>query len=60
MQLITGFGVKNTWTQSSLSWIYFFSLRDGDDELYFTNKDNYMRCFSRESRKGHKCTAFIQ
>ena len=51
MEDLTGFGMKNSLTLPSIAFKYFNSLRDENDELKYTNHDEYMRWFVRQSQK---------
>ena len=60
MEVLTGFGMKNSLTLPSLANKYFNSLRDESDEPIYTYNDEFMRHFVRQSIKGGRCSALNQ
>ena len=59
MEEFTKFGMKNSLTLPSLSNKKFISLRDdSDDQAIYTNSDQFMGKFLRDSFKSGKCCAF--
>ena len=60
MEELTGFGMKNSLTFSSLANKYFNSLRDENDEPIYTYTDPFMGNFVRKSIKEGGCNVFIQ
>ena len=60
MEEITGFGMKNSLTLPSLANKYFNSLRDENDEPFYTYTHPFTRNSVRQSIKGGRCNAFNQ
>ena len=60
MEELSGFGMKNSLTLPSLANKFFNSLRDENDEPFYTNKFPFMRNFVRKSIKGGRCNVFNQ
>ena len=58
MEEITGFGMENGLILPSLANKYFNSLRDENDEPFYTYTDPFMRDFVRKSIQGGRCNAF--
>ena len=52
--------MKNSLTLLSLANKYFNSLRDENDEPFYTSTDPFMRNFVRKAIKGGRCNAFNQ
>ena len=57
IEVLTGFGKKNSLTLPALANKYFNSLRDESDEPIYTYNDEFMRHFVRQSIKGGRCSA---
>ena len=55
MDELTGFGMKNSLTLSSLTNKYFNSLGNENDDPLYTYNDEFMRLFGRQSIKGGRC-----
>ena len=60
MEELTGFGMKNSLTLSSLANKSFNSLRDESDEPIYTYNDEFLRHSVRQSIKGGRCSALNQ
>ena len=60
MEDLTGFGMKNCLTLTSLANKFFNRLRDENDEPIYTYNDEFMRHFVRQSIKGGRCSALNQ
>ena len=60
MEEITGFSGKDFLSLPGPGWRYFNSLKTEEDEPIYTNNDNYMRWFIRQSIKGGRVCAFNQ
>ena len=60
MEVLTGFGMKNSLTLPSLANSYFNCLRDESDEPIYTYNDEFMRYFVGQSRKGGRCSTVNQ
>ena len=60
MKEITGFGIKNSITLPSLANKFFNSLRKDNQEPIYTDKDEYMPYFARNSLKVGMCVALNQ
>ena len=60
MQELIGFGMKNRITLPSLANKYFNSLRDENDEPFYTYTDPFMRHFVKQSIKRGRCSALNQ
>ena len=60
MEELTNFGKKNSLTLPPSANKYFNSLKDEDDESFYTYTDPFMRKFARKAVKGGRCNAFKQ
>ena len=60
MEELTVFGIKNSLTLLNLENKCFNSLRDGNDEPFYTYADPFMRNFVRNAIEGGRCNAFNQ
>ena len=60
MENLYCFSMKNSLTIPSLANKNFNSLRDENDESFYTYTDPFMRNFVRNSIKGGRCNAFNQ
>ena len=60
LEKLTGFGMKNTLTLTSLANKFFNSLRDENDESVDTYNDEYLRHSVRQSLKSGRCAAVNQ
>ena len=60
MELLTGFGMKNSTTLTSLAKNFFQSLRDENHETIYTYNHEQMRHFVRQSIKRDRCVALNQ
>ena len=56
MQNMTGFGIEDCLTKSSLGWKYFG--RYNKNREFYTFNDKYVRHFMRKSVKGGRVAAF--
>ena len=57
---ITRFSMKDCLSAPGLSWKYFISMRDENDEQIYTYDDKHMRHFLRLRFKGGRICAFNQ
>ena len=57
MEYLTCFGMENSLTLPSLANKYFKSLRDENDEPFYSYNDECMRYFVWKSKKGGRCAA---
>ena len=57
---LTGFGMKNSFTLPSLANKNFNSLRDENNESFYTYTDPFMRNFVLNSIKGGRSVALNQ
>ena len=60
MEDLTGFGIKNSSTLTSLAKNCFTSLRDENDEAFFTYNDEVLRNFVRQSINGGRYSTLNQ
>ena len=58
MEELTGFGMQKNLPLPSLANKYFNSLRDENDDPFYTYTDPFMRNFVRKIIKGGRCNAF--
>ena len=60
MEEITRFSMKDCLSAPGLGWKYFNSMRDENDEPFYTYNAKYMGWFVRQSIKGGRVCAFNQ
>ena len=60
MEKSFNFGIKNSKTLPLWAYKFLNSLRDENDELFYTSTNPFMRNFVRQSIKGGRCNALNQ